>query len=270
MIGITKLARLPEATRLRKILRLIQGWETALSEAGRPGFDGAYAAAVLKLLAESAPAAAGLPEAAAALEHPSDRAGLARALNGLRHSLLAALGESAADWDFAPPAAGREAERRTARFQIGVAAEDLRSPFNVGSICRTALAFGAEAVYFTPGCPRPDQPRALRSGMGAAGALAWEVASLEQALERFGGTCFALETGGTPLESFSFPERGLVILGSEELGISPAARRLAEAGGGLVGIELFGPKASLGVAVAFGILMSRWTRSAAPRAEPSL
>ncbi len=47
----------------------------------------------------------------------------------------------------------------------------------------------------------------------------------------------------------------------EGLGLSPEARRLAEADGGIVSIPLSGGKASLNVAVAFGILMERWRSS---------
>jgi TrmH family RNA methyltransferase len=68
---------------------------------------------------------------------------------------------------------------------------------------------------------------------------------------------FALETGGTPIDEFDFPERGIVILGSEELGISPEG--LSRATRGRVTIPMRGLKASLNVGVAFGILMQAWT-----------
>ena len=70
---------------------------------------------------------------------------------------------------------------------------------------------------------------------------------------------FALETGGTPIKDFIFPQKGIVIIGSEELGISPEA--LAQADHGTVTVPMTGIKASLNVGVAFGILMHAWTQS---------
>ena len=70
---------------------------------------------------------------------------------------------------------------------------------------------------------------------------------------------FALETGGTDIRNFDFPKKGIVVIGSEELGVSPDALAMAKAG--TVTIPMTGVKASLNVGVAFGILMERWTSS---------
>ena len=75
------------------------------------------------------------------------------------------------------------------------------------------------------------------------------------------GPFFALETGGTPLENFSFPTRGILIAGSEELGVSPGALAAADASLGRVSITCYGAKGSLNVSVAFGIVMQAWANS---------
>jgi TrmH family RNA methyltransferase len=75
---------------------------------------------------------------------------------------------------------------------------------------------------------------------------------------------FALETGGIPLTEFPFPERGLLIAGSEELGVSPQALAAADASLGRVSIPVYGAKASLNVSVAFGIALENWGRRLAP------
>jgi TrmH family RNA methyltransferase len=134
--------------------------------------------------------------------------------------------------------------------------EDIRSPFNVGSIFRTAEAFGAERMVLSPRTPRPTHRRASRTARGAERVLPWETAELAGIEGREG--IFALELGGTPVEEFAFPLRGIVLLGSEELGLSPEALRLADRGAGRVSITQAGAKRSLNVAVAFGILMQRW------------
>ena len=74
----------------------------------------------------------------------------------------------------------------------------------------------------------------------------------------FQGPFFTLETGGAPLEDFSFPSRGIMIAGSEELGVSPRALVAADASLGRVTIPTRGAKGSLNVSVAFGIVMQAW------------
>ena len=142
-----------------------------------------------------------------------------------------------------------------------VYAEDIRAPFNLGSIFRTAEAFGAEKLLLSEGCVSPEQPRAQRSAMGCIGFLPWEYRPLEDLPD--GLPVFALETGGVPITSFSFPKRGIVLLGSEELGLS--AEALKKVSAGIVSIPMKGIKASLNVAVAFGILMQYWTASLTPQ-----
>jgi TrmH family RNA methyltransferase len=68
----------------------------------------------------------------------------------------------------------------------------------------------------------------------------------------------ALETGGTPLERFSFPPAGVLIVGSEERGIGPELLARAEKSAGRVSISMRGKKNSLNVGVACGIALNRW------------
>jgi TrmH family RNA methyltransferase len=92
--------------------------------------------------------------------------------------------------------------------------------------------------------------------MNAERSLPWEVRELETMRGDEG--LFALELGGAPIDQFHFPARGTVLVGSEELGLSPEAIRLADQGLGRVSIPLAGAKRSLNVAVAFGILIEAW------------
>ncbi|PKL06072.1 MAG: hypothetical protein CVV53_06150, partial [Spirochaetae bacterium HGW-Spirochaetae-9] len=85
--------------------------------------------------------------------------------------------------------------------------------------------------------------------MGAVELIPWRRCPIDelQAL----GPIFALELGGCPMDEFAFPEKGLLILGSEELGVSASCLTLA--GERRVSIPMRGIKASINVAVAFGI-----------------
>ena len=204
------------------------------------------------------------PDAASELEEalsavPFDER---RACNIARNHLLALIGTFPAEWDLviAPhsPASsgGGVVSERDFYAGLSVYAEDIRSPFNVGSIFRTAEGMGLERVYVSPHCTDPLHPKAIRSGMGCIETMGFEQKSLDELPDV---PVFALETGGTPLKDFAFPKRGIVIIGSEELGVSPQALRRATYG--RVSIPMKGLKASLNVGVAFGILVQAWIES---------
>ena len=186
-----------------------------------------------------------------------------RLCNFARNELLGIIGTFPAEWDLViAPHVQKTDENglvKEREFFPGVCvyAEDIRSPFNIGSIFRSAEAMGADKVYISPHCIDPTQPRAIRSGMGCIETMGWERLSLDQLPADT--PVFALETGGTPIEEFKFPERGICIIGSEELGVSPEA--LSRATYGTVTIPMKGLKASLNVGVAFGILMQKWVES---------
>lgn len=183
-----------------------------------------------------------------------------RACNCARNFLLSIIGSFPAEWDLVIAPHNTEQqdgviEQRKFYPGLCVYAEDIRSPFNLGSIFRTAEAMGAEKVYISPFCTDPEHPRALRSAMGCIGRMPWERLSLDDLPKEL--PVFVLETGGTPINLFNFPKKGIVIIGSEELGVSPQA--LEKASYGRVTIPMTGIKASLNVGVAYGILMQAWT-----------
>ena len=191
-----------------------------------------------------------------------------RACNLARNNLLAIIGTFPAEWDLiiAPHASPLDenglVKKRDFFEGVFVYAEDIRSPFNCGSIFRTAEAMGAEKVLISPMCIDPKHPKALRSGMGCIETLGFERMSLSE-LEDFAKErdlpIFVLETGGTNIEEFDFPKKGICIIGSEELGVSPQALNLATYG--RVSIPMKGLKASLNVGVAYGILMQKWVEA---------
>lgn len=183
-----------------------------------------------------------------------------RVCNCARNHLLALIGTFPAEWDLviAPHAAPTDENgvviKRDFYPGVCVYAEDIRSPFNMGSIFRTAEGMGAEKVFISPFCVDPEQPRAIRSGMGCIETMGYTRCSLDELPQDL--PIFTLETGGIPIDEFDFPQQGICIIGSEELGVSPQA--LQKATYGRVTIPMKGLKASLNVGVAFGILMQKW------------
>lgn len=183
-----------------------------------------------------------------------------RACNVARNHLLAIIGSFPSEWDMiiAP-----HAVQNTRQFysNVFVYAEDIRSPFNLGSIFRTAEAFGAEKLILSPNCPDPNHPRCKRSAMGCVDYVPWERIDIEDFLKRNPSIpLFVLETGAISIYDFKFPQKGIVAIGSEELGISPRLLQLAGKHA-QVSIPMKGIKASINVGVALGVLMNEWTRA---------
>jgi TrmH family RNA methyltransferase len=186
-----------------------------------------------------------------------------RNVNELRHAILRELNVAQADWDFIDPDSGELSERaRQVNPGMHLFLEDIRSPFNVGTIFRTAEAFGVERLYLSDQCASPHHARAERSAMGAIRVLPWETLShvADYSLASQPGVeIFALELGGEDIRDFRFPQRGLCVLGSEELGVRPETLNLP--GLRKVSIPMSGAKASINVAVATGILLAAWRQA---------
>ena len=287
MISLNKLERLPRHQRLRKICKIFAETENRLCAAvPHNSADG-----VLRFCADAAELLAGdplfPPEVSAVFAQAvpvfretaldpaaeqADPARLRRSLNTLRHILLAETGRSQADWDFIDQQGRLDPAQRRPFPGMLVYLEDIRSPFNVGAMFRTAESFGAEQLFLSPLCADPRHPRAARSAMGCVDLLPWERRDFFTAPgdETAPPACplFALETGGTPLHRFEFPPQGLLIAGSEELGVSPPALAAADASLGRVTIPCYGAKGSLNVSTAFGIVMQAWAQAlASPRGQ---
>lgn len=261
MITIRKLSTLPLGTRRRKALRLLGELEERLREAR--SVEPIYLRDLAGMIASDSdsPDLAGAAEALIdSLEASPEPELRLRRVNDLRHALLRDLGEEPGEWDLLAPL-DRDAEASSLcppGFRPRIYLEDLRSPFNVGAIFRTAEAFCVEEIVVSPGTPSPEGSRARRSSMGCVDRVPWERRALAD-LGAAGGAdpvVFALETGGTPLREFAFPPDGVVLIGNEELGLSREARALA--GDRICSIPMSGAKGSLNVAVSVGILLHAW------------
>ena len=111
-----------------------------------------------------------------------------------------------------------------------LALEGVQDPGNVGTLLRSAAAFGFDGVLLGPGCAAPFAPKTLRASMGAAGRLPVLVVSdLPAALTALRGrgvTCLAaalyhsrsLDEVGT-----DFPGGVCLVIGSEGQGLTDAA-----------------------------------------------
>jgi len=281
MIPLYKLEKLPRTQKLRKIAKVFSHAENRLCQTSKGAVIFSEAELVFFAEAVELLTADGLfpPDTVMALREASavfravlnqektavaeDSLSLRRALNCVKHILLAETGKDQADWDFTVIDGGLDPAERQIFEGVWVYMEDIRSPFNVGAMFRTAESFGVEKIILSPFCADPKHRRAQRTAMGCIDIVPWERQDLFSTPEVPPLSCpvFALETGGVPLTEFPFPRRGLLIAGSEELGVSPRALAAADASLGRVSIPCYGAKASLNVSTAFGIAMQAWAHS---------
>ena len=285
MIPLYKLEKLPRTQQLRKIAKIFTMAERRLclakSETGiftTAEFE--FFTDAAKLLTEdpsfSQEAQNAFREAADIFRNSTANSPqLRRAINCVKHLLLTETGRDQADWDFTCDDGRLDPVKRQVFEGMQVYLEDIRSPFNVGAMFRTAESFGVEKIFLSPFCADPRHRRSLRTAMGCVDIVPWERRELFPAEEAAGPGCppdaasspeppfpvFALETGGIPLAEFPFPRRGLLIAGSEELGVSPHALAVADTSLGRVSIPSYGAKASLNVSTAFGIAVQAWAEA---------
>jgi len=274
MIPLHKLTQLPRSQRLRKAVNLVRNAERRFVFFGHlEAGEVEYFEKLVKLFAEDEAFPAAAEAALKAVrknfaDYKTDEKEMRRALNTVHQILLAETGRYQADWDFFEPAGALDPLKRHVFPGMQVYLEDIRSPFNVGSMFRAADSFGVEKVWLSPLCASPLHKRAQRTAMGCVDIIPWEflpndpftIDSFDDhsALSFFQGPFFALETGGTPLADFYFPSQGILIAGSEELGVSPRALAVADASIGRVSIPTWGAKGSLNVSGAFAIVMHAW------------
>lgn len=107
-----------------------------------------------------------------------------------------------------------------------LALEGVQDPGNVGTLLRSAAAFGFDAVLLGPGCAAPFSPKTLRSSMGAAGRLpvlhAADLPHTLHTLRERGVTCLAAALyHSRPLDEAGrdFPDGVCVVIGSEGQGL---------------------------------------------------
>ena len=127
----------------------------------------------------------------------------------------------------------------------------LADPGNVGTLIRTADAFGA-AVALSEGCADPTSPKALRASAGSI----WRVplGRFEECVDST-RTRVALEAhGGTPLAALDLSGRVVFLLGAEREGLPAELERDVDAWIPIAGAE------SLNVAASGAIALYEWAR----------
>lgn len=148
-----------------------------------------------------------------------------------------------------------------------VIAHNIRSLLNVGSIFRTADAFGVTKIYLTGYTGTPANPvhknKIAKSALGAENWVAWEhkpsATKLIKELKQKQVQIIALENNvkSQSLKKFKPKFPAALLLGEEVKGIAKPLLKLC---GAVVEIPMVGKKESLNVSVAFGIAAYQLTK----------
>ena len=148
-----------------------------------------------------------------------------------------------------------------------VIAHNIRSLLNVGSIFRTADAFGVSKIYLTGYTGTPANPvhknKIAKSALGAETWVPWEhrvsAVKLIKELQTKKINIVALENNVQSISVRTFiPHFPLALLLGEE--VKGIAKPLLKLCGQTVEIPMVGKKESLNVSVAFGIAAYQLTK----------
>lgn len=142
--------------------------------------------------------------------------------------------------------------------------EGIQDAGNIGTILRSAAAFGVPDVILGPGCADPWSPKALRAGMGGHFILRIDdSADLVGDIRAFGGlSVCTVVSGGVPVDSIDLCGRVAWIFGAEGAGVSG---KLESAAASRVTILMPGGAESLNVAASAAICLYEQARQISRR-----
>lgn len=135
--------------------------------------------------------------------------------------------------------------------------EEIQDPGNLGTISRTAEAFGFDAVVLAGPFVWPYNAKCMRASMGSALFMKYYSIDDVSAIRDSQGNndLIVADMGGTSLSSFSPREAGkrgfALLLGNEARGVSQEAKQLCDY---CVSVEMTGRAESLNISAAAAIL----------------
>ncbi len=131
--------------------------------------------------------------------------------------------------------------------------DGVQDPGNVGTIIRTAEAFGIQGIIITKECASPFSQKAIRSSMGSCFGVKIVHASADE-IKNLPHTIFSFDLGGKePFSRALFKGKIALCFGQEGSGISKEILKISHK---RIYIPMKGHTESLNVAVSAGIAMA--------------
>ncbi len=146
------------------------------------------------------------------------------------------------------------------RTPLIVVADNLRSLNNIGSLFRSADAFGIEKIYLCGICATPPNREIHKTALGAELTIQWEYVKeccdAIQSLKNLGYTIIVLEQveGSVMLNQFTVDKskKYAIVVGNEVNGVSQGVVNMCDTA---IEIPQIGTKHSLNVSVAAGVIL---------------
>jgi TrmH family RNA methyltransferase len=141
--------------------------------------------------------------------------------------------------------------------------DGVQDPGNAGTLVRSAVAFGLDAVLFLDGAVDPWIPKTVRASAGMIFRIPVLRATSAEVVERLHGVLvpmFVADAEGDDPRASSTAEGFALIVGNEGAGVR---RGLAQQADAVLGVGMPGPAESLNVAMAASILLYALTREGA-------
>jgi tRNA (guanosine-2'-O-)-methyltransferase len=153
--------------------------------------------------------------------------------------------------------------RRDTHARLALLLDSVTQPFNVGSIIRSAAAFGVERIWLVGNTTSPAHPSARKTSLGTERLVAVEeetspvAAAKAAAAAGFRVVAIELAEGAAPLHEAPLEGDVCLALGNEDHGCSPALLGAAEV---VAYIPQVGRVGSLNVAVAAAVALAEARR----------
>ncbi|MFD1930352.1 MULTISPECIES: TrmH family RNA methyltransferase [Nonomuraea] len=153
--------------------------------------------------------------------------------------------------------------RRSTENRLSMIVESVTGPFNIGSIFRSAAAFGVDQIWLAGNATPPTNPKAGKTALGTDRLVAWKdavpVLDAVREAKDDGYTVIAIELTGEarPLHRTNLDRDVCLVVGSEDHGCSPA---LLDAADLAAYIPQVGRVGSFNVGVAAAIALSEARR----------
>jgi tRNA G18 (ribose-2'-O)-methylase SpoU len=155
------------------------------------------------------------------------------------------------------PTRPRPQAKSTAKREMAVLLDNIRSAWNVGSILRSADGFDFSHVYLCGITPTPDHEAVIKTSLGAENTVPWsyhkDAVKLAKGLRKTGHGIYALEENERAVELnqvTSLSQSSILIVGNEVTGVDPELLDVCDQ---ILYIPMLGEKRSFNVAIAFGI-----------------
>lgn len=126
-----------------------------------------------------------------------------------------------------PPLQKANSQKLTANSQkLSIALDGIQDPGNLGTIIRIADWFGITTIYCSEDTADCYNPKVVQATMGSLAHIDIVYTDLEALLRQYDGPIYGTLLDGQNIYQQELSSEGIIVMGNEGNGISPAIRQL--------------------------------------------